>query len=134
VLNDGEVQAEEETKEGDELEQRAAQDAQVSAAAVTTEGAGATARGRGRVAIRGSNRGRSVEAKVADVVVLFASRQYTIDVSFVNPSSVSQLALGSAREQNKAATTRSRNTARCLEWKREAAEASHRSSSSQRGG
>jgi hypothetical protein len=106
VLDDGEVQAEEETKEGDELEQRAAQDSQVSAAAVTTEGAGATARVRGRVAIRGSNRGRSVEAKVADIVVLFASRQYTIDVSFVNPSSVSQLALGSAREQDKAATDR----------------------------
>jgi hypothetical protein len=57
VVDNGEVQAEEETKEGDELEQRAAQDSRVSAAAVTTEGAGATARVRGRVAIRGSNRG-----------------------------------------------------------------------------
>jgi hypothetical protein len=60
------------------------------------------------VAIRGSNRDRSVEAKAADIVVLFASRQYTVDVSFVNPS-VSQLALGSAREQDKAATDREKH-------------------------
>jgi hypothetical protein len=73
----------------------------VSAAAATAESA--TARVRGRVATRGSNRDRSVEAKVADVVI-FGARQYAHRRG--NPSSVSQLALCSAREQDRAAINR----------------------------